>query len=56
MKPKHLLSHIKIRKETLTFCDIEIEKDKFYGYINPIFLEDVGINFILVSNKISHGE
>ena len=43
-------------KEILTFGDIEIEKDKFYYYKTPIFLDDVNINNILVSNKIFSDE
>ena len=43
-------------KEILTIGDIEIEKDKLYRHKTPIFLEDVNINNILVSNKISSGE
>ena len=44
-------------KGILTFGDIEIEKDKFYHYSSPIFLkEDVDINNLLVSSKISFGE
>ena len=43
-------------KEILTFGDIAIEKDKFYRYKSPISLEDVDINNISVSNKISLGE
>ena len=39
-------------QEILTFRDIEIGKDKFYQYKSPIFLEDVDINNLLVSNKI----
>ena len=39
-------------KENLAFGDIEIEKHKFYGYEIPIFLGDVHIDNILVSNKI----
>ena len=38
-------------KEVLTFGDIEIEKYKFY----LIFLEDVNIEKVLVSNKICSG-
>ena len=40
----------------LTFDDIEIEQDKFYSHKKPICLEDVDINKVLVSNKISSGE
>ena len=43
-------------KEILTFGNIEIEKNKFYRRKTPIFLKDVGIEKVLVSNKISFGE
>ena len=43
-------------KEILIFGDIEMEKDKFYIYESPMFLEDVDINNALVSNKIFSGE
>ena len=39
--------------EILTFGDIEIEKHKFQRCKNSIFLEDVEIDNILVSNNIS---
>ena len=55
-KNKNLLSHTIMGKVILTFGDIEIEKDKFYYYKTPIFLEDININNILVSNKIFSGE
>ena len=42
-------------KEILTFGDIEIEKNKFYSNKTPIFLKDVDIEKVLVSNKISFG-
>ena len=35
----------------LTFGDIETEKHKFHCYKNPIFLEDVDIDKVLVSKK-----
>ena len=40
----------------MTFANTEIEKDKFYGHKRPIFLEDVNIEKVLVSSKISSGE
>ena len=40
-------------KELLTFGDIEIEKNKFYSHKAPIFLRDVEIEKVLLSNKIS---
>ena len=43
-------------KEILTFRNIEIEKNKFYRNKTPIFLKDVDIEKVLVSNKISFGE
>ena len=39
-------------KEVLTFGDIKIEK-KIYRNKTPIFLKDVDIEKVLVSNKIS---
>ena len=39
-------------KEILTFGDIEIEKNKFYHHKIAIFLGDVDIEKVLVSNKI----
>ena len=43
-------------KEVLTFGDIEIEKNKFYHHKSPTFLEDVDIEKVSVSKKISSGE
>ena len=43
-------------KEILTFGNIEIEKNKCSRHITPIFLRDVDIEKVLVSNKISFGE
>ena len=43
-------------KEILTFGNIEIEKNKFYHNKTPIFLKDVDIEKVLVSNKISFGQ
>ena len=37
------------------FGDIEIEKNKFYRNKIPIFLKDVDIEKVLVSNKTSVG-
>ena len=53
----NLFSYIKMGKEILTFGNIEIEKKKTdFTTIRPIFLEDLDIEKILVSNKISFGE
>ena len=43
-------------KEILTFGDTEIKNNKFYYHKTPIFLGDVDIEKVLVSNKISFGE
>ena len=43
-------------KEILMFGDIEIKKHKLYRYKSPIFLEDVDIDNVLVSNKSSPGK
>ena len=37
-------------------CNIEIEKQKFYHFKNPILLEDVDIDNILRSSMISSNE
>ena len=42
-------------KEILTSGDIEIKKNKFYRNKTPIFLKDVDIEEVLVSNKTSFG-
>ena len=43
-------------KEIFRFVDIEIEKNNFYRHESPIFLKDVDIEKVLVSNKISSGK
>ena len=43
-------------KEVLMFGNIEIENKKFYHHKTPIFLGDVDIEKVLVSNNISFGE
>ena len=43
-------------KDILTFDNIEIEKNEFYCNENPIFLNDIDIEKVLVSNKIPFGE
>ena len=42
-------------KEILTFGNFDIEKNEFYRP-KTIFLKDVDIEKVLVSNKISFGE
>ena len=43
-------------KEILTFGNTEIEKNKFYCHKTPIFVRDVDIEKVLVSNMIPFGE
>ena len=43
-------------EDIITFGDTEFEKHKFHYYKCPMFLEDVDIDNVLVSNKISSGE
>ena len=45
-----------MRKETLTFGDIEIEKSKFYHCRNSVFLEFIDIQNVLVSGTTSADE
>ena len=40
-------------KEILTFGNTETEKSKFCHHKTPVFLKDVDIEKVLVSNKIS---
>ena len=56
IKQRNSLFHIKTGEEILTFGDFEIEKKKCYRNKTPIFLKDVDIEKVLVSNKISFGE
>ena len=43
-------------KEILTFDNTEIEKNEFYRHKTTTFLEDVDIEKVLVSKKVSFGE
>ena len=47
---------MKMGKKSWTFGNIRIEKSKFYCNKTPIFLKDVDIARVLVSNKISFGK
>ena len=55
-KTLKLLSHLKMVEEIITVGDLEIEKHKLHRYKSPIFLKDVDINNVVVSNKISSDE
>ena len=43
-------------KQIKKFEDIEIEEYKFQPNKNPIFINDVDINTIVVSNKLPFGK
>ena len=44
----------KMKKKTVTkFGDIKIKKQKFQQYKRPILTTNIGINKVVVSNKIS---
>lgn len=45
-----------MNKEFLKFGDIEIEKQKFYYFQNPININNVDITKIVISNKFSLGK
>ena len=55
IKHKNLLSHVKISKEILTFGDVELKEINFTT-MKVLFLEDIDIKNLLVSNKISSRE
>ena len=37
IKHEYILSHVKMGKEILTFGDIKIEKNEFYGHKSSIY-------------------
>ena len=43
-------------KKIIKFDDTEIEKYKFHQHGSPIYIDNVDINKIVVSNKLSFGE
>ena len=45
-----------MKKEVITFGDVEIEKRKFHRYKNLVLLEDADIGNRVISNKISLGK
>ena len=42
--------------KNLMFGDIEIEKNEFHHYKNPIFLNAVNVDNIFISTNVSSGE
>ena len=45
-----------MEKTIIKFGDIEIEKLKFHQHKSPISINNIDINKILVSNKVSFGK
>ena len=43
-------------KEITTFSDVKAEKHKFHCYKSRIVLEDVDLDNVLISSKISFGK
>ena len=48
-------AYIKIDKKIIKFSDTQIEKHKFHQYKSPILINNIDINKIVVSNKVSFG-
>ena len=47
---------IKMKKTTIKFDDLEIQKQNFHQHIRPISVKNVDINKVVVSNKLSFGK
>ena len=47
---------IKMEITIMKFSDIEIQKQKFDQHNGPIFIKNININKIVVSNKVSFGK
>ena len=53
---KILKLYKKLKKTAITFGRIKIQKKKFWQHKRTISIENVDINKILVSNKVSFGK
>ena len=45
-----------MKKTTIKFDDLEIQKQNFHQHIRPISVKNVDINKVIVSNKLSFGK
>ena len=45
-----------MKKTTIKFDDLEIQKQNFHQHIRPISVKNVDINKVVVSNKLSFGK
>ena len=50
MKP-----YIRMNKKIIKFDDTQIEKYKFQQYKSPFLMDNIDVNKIVLSNKISFG-
>ena len=48
--------YIKAEKRVIRFCDTWIKKQNFHQHKSPILVENIDINKIGVSNKVSFGK
>ena len=48
-------AYIKIDKKIIKFSDTQIEKHKFHQHKSPILINNIDINKIVESNKVSFG-
>ena len=48
--------YVKMEKKIVKFGDLEIEKQTFHQHKIPILIENIDINKIAVSNKVSFGK
>ena len=51
-KCKFFLSYIKLKKEIITFGDVEIQKGKFHHSKNPVLLQDGDIDNRMISIEV----
>ena len=53
---QNLKPYIKMNQKIIKFDVTEIEEYEFYQYKNPVFISDIDVNKIVVSNKfpLSH--
>ena len=56
VKKNKLKPYIRITKKVITFYDTGTEEYKFYQYKKSVPKNDVGINEIVVSNKLPFGK
>ena len=53
---KILKPYIKMDKQIIKFDDTEIEEYKFYQNRSPILINNIGINKVVVPNKLPLGK